>query len=535
MKKIFLIASLVLGSFITFPVSNFALDEASGDIRMYVGQIKNISVNSPTRIVVSNPNIADVGNIGKFEVTLSPKSAGYTTLVIWDNFGENSYMLRVYAENMAEYKRRIDNVLRKLNIPGVFTKASDEEAKVYLEGKLKSAQEKDRMNAALGDLKAKTVDLTTIKEDETIVEIDVQILELNKGATDSLGVTWPGNVTFNINDAASKAVAGAGGPFAQLFTYNRWNRAQSNFEWQLDFLIQERKARVLSRPRLSCQSGKEAKLLVGGEVPILSGSVAPGGTSGTPGATMGGSVEYKEYGIIMNIKPVVDENNRVHINLGMEVSEVEPAVVTDYALAYPFTKRNASTELWLDDGQTMAIGGLIKQRSQEDLRKFPWLADLPMLGMFFRQKVTREGGGYDHSTDTELFITLTPHVIPPSKAKEIKKETPAPVPESADYLNEASLDPAGRYSRVIQQRIMENVIYPQQARDAGFQGTARINIKLSYRGELLDVAVKKSSGYNVLDESALAAAKSTSMYPPFPPTLTQEELWIEVPVSYQLE
>ena len=157
MKKILLIAGLLFGSFIAFPISNFAFDEIGENIKMYVGEVKTISVNNPTRIVISNPAVADVGNVSKSDVTLSPKSAGSTTLVIWDNFGENSYVVRVYAENMGEYKRRIDNILRKLNIPGISTKAEDEEARVYLEGRLKSAQEKERMNTALGDLKAKTV------------------------------------------------------------------------------------------------------------------------------------------------------------------------------------------------------------------------------------------------------------------------------------------------------------------------------------------------------------------------------------------
>ena len=98
MKKIFLIASLLFGSFITFPISNFALDETSNDIRMYVGQVKTISVNNPTRIVISNPAVADVGNVSKSDVTISPKSAGYTTLVIWDNFGENSYSACICRE-----------------------------------------------------------------------------------------------------------------------------------------------------------------------------------------------------------------------------------------------------------------------------------------------------------------------------------------------------------------------------------------------------------------------------------------------------
>jgi pilus assembly protein CpaC len=552
MKKIFLIASLLFGSFIVFPISNFALDETSNDIRMYVGQVKaidetssdirmyvgqvkTISVNNPTRIVISNPAVADVGNVSKSDVTLNPKSAGYTTLVIWDNFGENSYVVRVYTENMAEYKRRIDAILRKINFSDVSTRFEDEEARVYIMGNVKSAQDKERMMTALGDLKAKAVDLTSIREDDTIIEIDTQILELDQGAASDLGFTWPGSASFNITDAG-KTVAG---PFSQLFTFDKWTRAAQSFSWQVDFLVEEGKARILSRPRLSCQTGKEAKLVVGGEVPILSGSVGGGGTQASAAATNPGTVEYKDYGVVLNIKPVVDDMGRVNIKLKIEVSDIDEQVKTNYALAYSFFKRDAETQLILNDGETMALGGLIKKRDEETLRKFPFLADVPILGMFFRKRMTREGTNQNDRTDSELFITLTPHIVKKSTyGQKLPEQITKPqVPALAYYPNpnEASLDPAGRYSRVIQQRIMENVIYPQQARDAGFQGTTRLNIKLSYRGELLDAAVKKSSGYKVLDDNALAAAKSTAIYPPFPPAIPQEELWIEVPVSYQLE
>jgi TonB family protein len=214
-------------------------------------------------------------------------------------------------------------------------------------------------------------------------------------------------------------------------------------------------------------------------------------------------------------------------------------VETDYVYAYTFTKRDAETQLIVNDGETMAIGGMIKQRNEETLRKFPFLADLPVLGMFFRHKSVHEGSDQDERQNTELFITLTPHIIKKStygqKLPEQITKSQAPAPAYYPNPSEESLDPAGRYSRIIQQRIMENVIYPKQARDAGFQGTARLNVKLSYRGELLDATVKKSSGYKILDDNALAGAKSTAMYPPFPPAIPQEELWIEVPVSYQLE
>ena len=496
------------------------------EINMYMGTMQVISVNKPTRIAIGNPNIADVAQVSNKEMTIVPKSVGDTTLVFWDNFGEQSYTIKVFSENTKELKVRIDKAIAKLNLSGISTKAEDEEGKVFLSGQFNTSADKNRVFLAMGPLKEKVVDLTTVKEDETVVEIDVQVLELNKGSSEKLGFTWPGSMT--ITEIASGATTGT--TWGKLFSLG--NVSRGAFNLTLDALIQEGKARVLSRPRLSCLSGKEAKLLVGGEVPILSSSLIGGGITGVTATP--GSVEYKEYGIKLNIRPTVKEDNRVYLVLGVEVSEVGTAVSTSFALAYPFTKRTANTELYLDDGQTMAIGGLIKQKTEEDLRKFPWLADVPVLGMFFRSRNTKTGKGGETRDDSELFITLTPRIVSEKKADTkiitgAKSETKRPV------IDEASLDPAVRYSQVVQMRILENIAYPVAGKGAGFQGTVKLGLKLSYKGELLGAKVISSSGYKMLDDNALKTARSISSYPPFPPAIDSEDLWVEVPIAYKLD
>ena len=218
--------------------------------------------------------------------------------------------------------------------------------------------------------------------------------------------------------------------------------------------------------------------------------------------------------------------------------ELGNVVSTQYALAYTFTKRTATTELYLDDGETVAIGGLIKKKTEEDLRKFPWLSEIPVLGAFFRSKDTVEGGGSVSGTglnngDSELFITLTPHIVrqamkPQDKERLIRNVVPV-------VSAEETMDPVTKYSRIIQKRILDNLTYPQNAKEAGFQGTTRLRLKLSYQGELLDAEVKSSSGYKVLDDNAVNTAKMSASYPPFPPAIKDKEIWVEIPVIYQLE
>jgi len=513
------------------PCRGYVADKMGDEVlKLYIGEPKILPVSSPSRVAIANPDIIDVANVTKSEITISPKAPGTTSLVFWDIFGEQAYTVKVFKEDINNVKLRVDNMLQKLNLPDVYTQAEEEEGKVILLGRVKTPQERERISLVLGSLKDKTLDLLEVKEESTVIEIDVQVLELQKGATDTLGFTWPGGV--NILEVGSPGIASAATSWGKLFKLSKVERATTAgtadpYTLKLDALIQEGKARILSRPRLACQSGKEAKLIVGGEVPVFTATQSASGVTG--------SVAYKEYGIILNIKPRVDEFRRIHLNLGIEVSEVGTAESTSYARAYPLTKRNAYTELFLDNGQTMAIGGLIKQKTEEELRKFPWLSDVPVLGAFFRQRTTRKGGGFGTKGDTELFITLTPKIVSEQKEtireKRVAPKVVAPVMPVTSNVPESI---AG-YAGVIQKRILDSLNYPALAKEAGFQGTTKLSLLLSYRGELLDIKVKSSSGHKILDDNALQAAKGIDMYPPFPSSVGEKELWIDIPIAYRLD
>ena len=186
MRKLFF-GLLCIVTFITvLPFKGYSIEDVAEEMKLYVGQPQTIPVRSPKRVAIGNPQIADVGNISKSELTIDPKTAGSTTLIIWDNFGEQSYRLKVFTEDMNDMKRRIDNILSSLNLPGVYTKAEDEEAKVLLLGSVKSAKDKAKITTALDLIKDKIIDLIAVKEEEAVIEIDVQIIELNKGSQDTL-------------------------------------------------------------------------------------------------------------------------------------------------------------------------------------------------------------------------------------------------------------------------------------------------------------------------------------------------------------
>ena len=538
---------------LALPFTNYAANDETGVIRLYMGEVKLLPVSNPTRIAVGNPAVADVTNAAKNEITISPKAPGKTTLVVWDNFGEQDYQVKVFAEDMAAVKARIDNLLSKVNLPDVKAQAEEDEGKVVLSGKVKSAEEKARLDLVLGGLKAKIIDLVQVKEDERAVEIDVQVLELDKDASTQLGFTWPSQINITEMGSPGIPVTGAvsvvqGATPSTSYTttpgQTSWGKlfrvldlSRDAFTLTIDALQRDGKARILSRPRLACQSGKEAELLVGGEKPTFTTDVASAGGEGT-------EVEYKEYGIKLRIRPTVTDDFRIKVALNVEISEVGQAetigtTTSVTAKAYPLTKRNISTEMFLNDGQTLSIGGLIKQKEEISNRSVPFLGKLPVLGFIFRSKTTSAGGGYGERGDTELFITLTPTLINPAPVEPKKTEpsvvaAPAPVVTQEVASTYELPENIKNYASLVQKRIIENINYPTSAKAAGFQGTVKLGLRLTYLGELTDVSVRSSSGYTALDDDAIATAKKITSYPPFPPTVTEKDIWVDIPITYKL-
>ena len=95
--------------------------------------------------------------------------------------------------------------------------------------------------------------------------------------------------------------------------------------------------------------------------------------------------------------------------------------------------------------------------------------------------------------------------------------------------------PLERYIDVVKTRIYQKINYPNQARQLGFQGTVKLSLHLAHSGEVMNASVLSSSGYSILDDNAVTCAKEVSPYPPFPPSIEKEDLWVEVPIVYSLD
>lgn len=164
---------------------------------------------------------------------------------------------------------------------------------------------------------------------------------------------------------------------------------------------------TLAQPNLTALSGETADFLAGGEFPIpLSQGL---------GST---SIEYKKFGVSLSYTPTVLANGRISLRVRPEVSELssEGAIVLQGFSIPALTVRRTETTVELGSGQSFMIAGLMKNSSQNSIKKLPGAGDLPILGSLFRSTSFQKG-------ETELVIVVTPYLVNPVNANDIKLPT----------------------------------------------------------------------------------------------------------------
>jgi len=168
----------------------------------------------------------------------------------------------------------------------------------------------------------------------------------------------------------------------------------------LNILQADGYAKVLAEPSLIAQSGQDASFLAGGEIPIP----VPSG-NGTIG------IEYKKFGVGLSFTPTILSNKTIALRVSPEVSDLDFSRGTSIqgVLVPAILTRRASTTVELGENQSFVIGGLISRNIIANANKVPWLADIPILGAFFK------GNTYSRE-DKELLIIVTPRFVKPRAA-----------------------------------------------------------------------------------------------------------------------
>ncbi|MBI5676407.1 MAG: type II secretion system secretin GspD [Nitrospirae bacterium] len=177
-------------------------------------------------------------------------------------------------------------------------------------------------------------------------------------------------------------------------------------------LVGNGRANILSSPRLLVRDQEEASIEVGSDIPTATNSSQSSDTT----ATVNQTIEYKTIGIKLKIKPSINDEKTVVLDIEQEVSDqLSNVTVGQQGFSYPsFSTRKTKTSIVVPDQQGIVIGGIIKEKKNKDYQGIPGLSKIPLLGYLFRD--TKE-----NVSKTELVIILTPHVITNKSETEMVK------------------------------------------------------------------------------------------------------------------
>jgi type II secretory pathway component GspD/PulD (secretin) len=178
----------------------------------------------------------------------------------------------------------------------------------------------------------------------------------------------------------------------------------------LTALANETKAKVLASPHILVSDNRDAKIQVGQQVPLITSE-----TYGVAGVSPQRNYSYRDIGIILKVKPRINEGGLVALEISQEISTYAKISVggTEQLL---LNKTDASTSLVVQDGQTIVIGGLIREDTSKSASGLPFLSRIPFIGWLF-------GGTEREIKRQELIILLTPRVIKNQKeAKNLSGE-----------------------------------------------------------------------------------------------------------------
>ncbi len=183
-----------------------------------------------------------------------------------------------------------------------------------------------------------------------------------------------------------------------------------NIRAVLQALEDKSKAKVVAAPHLIIADNREGRIQVGQQIPLAtstSSTITAGTTTGTATTTpvVGTTtVQYKDIGIILKVKPQVNDSGLISLELSQEISAVGDTIVVGGLDEISINKTEVTSNLVARDGETIIIGGLIREDTSHGSSGVPFLSSIPLIGWLF-------GTTSDKTTRNEIVILLTPHVI----------------------------------------------------------------------------------------------------------------------------
>ena len=355
----------------------------------------------------TRPGVADVDVLllAPTEIYLLGKTVGSTNIVIMDTSGvctafdvvvgmDTTALLSLLGQLLpAEKDIRVTPAFDSIVLSGV---VSDSEA---------LTRATDLANVFVGGGGAagnrRIVNMLEVAAPQQVM-LEVKVAEVSKALIDKLGVqlfgsrtngSWTYNLLADFLSGGNAAVGAA-------------SRSAGGSTFTLDAQKDDGLINVLAEPTIMAISGQTGSFLAGGKIFIPVSSTNNNGARET-------TLEEKEFGVSVKFTPTVLGNGRINLRVRNEVSELNrdgigivASGVSGTAILPSFTSRKAETTVQLMDGQSFAIGGLIKNNTTTSIKAFPFLGELPVIGALFRST--------NFQTDrSELVFVVTPRLVKP--------------------------------------------------------------------------------------------------------------------------
>jgi general secretion pathway protein D len=233
------------------------------------------------------------------------------------------------------------------------------------------------------------------------VVIEGVIVQVSLTDNLSLGLAWSistGGNAFGMKTSTLDPAKLPGTGFSYVYT-----DASGVIRTVISALASESKAKLLASPHILVSDNREARIQVGQSVPIPT-SETYGSTTVAPQRT----IQYKDIGIILKVKPQINDSGLVSLDLTQEVSTFSTILLYSDEKQIILNKTEASTTLVVQDGQSIVIGGLIREDKSKTRSGIPFLSKIPILGYLFGDTAVDD-------SRTEIIILLTPHVVKAQK------------------------------------------------------------------------------------------------------------------------
>lgn len=353
--------------------------------------------DSIRRISVSDPAIAEPVVIPPNQVLINARQVGSTSVVIWGRSNiPQLYTFEVTAD-IASIQRQLNELFPEAGVRVTSTGSS-----IVLSGQVRDPNAVRKASELAETLGIPVVNNIQAPPAEQIL-LQVEFAEVSKSAmkelgTDLLRVLNPYRLdeAFDIDNNPRHEIE----TLAEGFVNIMISGEDSRLDAAIRLLKNNGEFRSLAQPNLVTREGEEASFLAGGEFPF---PTIQGGNNQTV------TITWKEFGIRLNFLPTITNAGNVRLRVEPEVSSLDFANgLTFSGFQVPsILARRVNTDVELQPGQTLAIGGLLDNTISQEVDKIPVLGDLPILGFFFRSESARE-------SRTELLVLVTPYILDPN-------------------------------------------------------------------------------------------------------------------------